>query len=145
MADAVDVRHAAMEEPVNRQGKLFDPGRRFVRLPEREDQVQDCIVQGLRLRGYTVLVTSERRRGERCAACGHWQRPRLGRGTTPGIPDLLVSHPSWPPGMWLGIECKGTQTRLSPAQQELADAGRIIIARSWEDAWAAVEAYNAQQ
>jgi|GEM_PF-4655307 len=108
------------------------------RVPECESQVQAAIVERLTLAGYVVLSTSRVRRGVRCE-CGRFRYPGGGDGVTPGCPDLLVSHPAWPAPMWLGIEVKGTATKVSAEQKRLADAGRILIVRSPDD----IEAYVA--
>ena len=91
---------------------------------EREEEVSQCIQEGLTLLGYLVLCTTV--------------RLSAGSGCTPGVPDLLVTHSRWPPGVWLGIEVKGTRTRLSPEQQVLSSLARIKVCRSWEEALEAV-------
>jgi hypothetical protein len=103
------------------------------RLPERERAVVAVIAEGLTLLGFTV-----RRVGQHRADLA---------GQDGGIPDLIVTHPTWPEGVWLGLECKGTHTRLSPAQRDLHAAGRIVIVRSWEEALAAVKSvrYGVQE
>jgi hypothetical protein len=52
-----------------------------------EDAVQKQIVQGLRLHGYLVLVTT--RRPKRCQ-CGLWPRSGGGDGSSRGVGDLLA-------------------------------------------------------
>lgn len=99
------------------------------RLIPSEADVQAAIVDALRWRGETVLVTSRHRR--RCL-CGRY--PPAGDGCDRGIPDLLV-HIG---GLWLGLEVKGTRTRLSPEQRALEQAGAIRIVRTVEDAIGAV-------
>lgn len=100
-----------------------------------EQQIQDCIVQGLSAHGYTVLVTS--RRVKRCRRCGMF--PSTGDGASRGIPDLLVTLAGLGP-FWIGLEVKGPKTRLSPEQAALHGCGMIIVVRSWEEAFAAVNA-----
>lgn len=100
------------------------------RLIPSEADVQAAIVDALRWRGETVLVTSRHRR--RCL-CGRY--PPAGDGCDRGIPDLLVSLGD---GRWLGLEVKGPKTRLSPEQRGLQAAGRIIVVRSVKDALQAV-------
>jgi hypothetical protein len=96
---------------------------------EREEDVLAAIREGLALLGFVVLSTTVR-------------RVRHGYGASPGVPDLLISRDTWPSGCFLGIEVKGTKTRLSAAQQRLQAAGRLYICRSWEDALAAVRAFE---
>ena len=100
---------------------------------ETEAGIQQAIIQGATLLGYIVLSTSEHRRGIACPKCHRFFSPGGGRGSTPGVPDLLIRHPSWERGRWLGVEVKGPTTRVSPEQQTLADAHAIIIVRSWEE------------
>jgi hypothetical protein len=99
------------------------------RLREYECDVLETIRQGLTLLGYEVLRV------------GQWRTDHA--GSDPGCPDLLVSHPAWPDACWLGLECKGTETRLSAAQRRLFAAHRIVIARCFEDAWEAVKRLEA--
>ena len=123
---------------LNRKRSTNPRGRR---IPERESQVQSAIIERLTLAGYIVLTTSRVRRGVRCE-CGRFRYPGGGDGVTPGCPDLLVSHPAWPAPMWLGIEVKGTLTKVSAEQKRLADAGRILIVRSQDDIESYVAAYE---
>lgn len=86
-----------------------------------------------RERGWTVLSTSRRRKGAHCERCGNFVRPQGGDGVSKGVPDRLLRKSDMPPYLWYGVELKGSHTRLSPEQKELADAGAIIIARSYAD------------
>lgn len=108
---------------------------RFRSLNKLESDVEAEVVGGLRLLGYTVLVTS--RRVKLCPHCGG--RQRGDDGASRGIPDLIVSHPSWGRGVWLGAELKSPTGRLRPEQRELADAGRIVVWRSLEDALVTIQ------
>jgi hypothetical protein len=85
----------------------------------RESDLQSAIEGALRAAGLTVLHTSA-------------FRARGPLGTTPGVPDLLVSCGRSP--LWLGLEVKTPRGRLSPAQKELAEEGRVVVVRSVEDA-----------
>lgn len=107
-----------------------------------EEQVQAAIIEGLTALGYTVLQTSHRVKLAECPRCHSRFRPVGGYGSTPGVPDLLVSRTSWPVGCWLGLEVKGPKTAISPAQKGLLDAARIVIARSWEDALSHVQIFE---
>lgn len=112
-----------------------------------EAQVQDAIVQGLRLLGYEVLETGRWRQQTRCPGCGAWHTPHTGYGNTPGCPDVLVAHTRWG-NRWLGLEVKapGAATllgtvapgRIRAEQRRLADLGFTVIVHSWEEALSAV-------
>jgi hypothetical protein len=101
---------------------------------DTEEQLQQTIVQALRLAGFVVLQTSRHRR--RCRRCGCW--PAGGDGVDKGTPDLLVWSPSR--GAWIGAEIKGPHTRVSPEQHALAEAGKIVLVRTVEEALACVQA-----
>ena len=90
-----------------------------------ESDLQASIVSSLRKLGYTVLSTSAR-------------VSRGIRGVTKGLPDLMVTHRSWETGIWLGLEVKLPKGAIKPEQKELLEAGRIVVVRSWDDAWRAV-------
>ena len=106
----------------------------------REEDIQHTIVQGLGLLGYDVLQTS--RRGIVCKRCG--QKTYGGDGADKGVPDLLITHDSWPKCAALMMECKGPRTRVSPEQRDLERRGRTVIVRSWEEAIAAVRAFEGE-
>lgn len=97
-------------------------------LPCRESEIVATIVEGLRWRGYEAF------------RCGQHRQDRA--GSDAGIPDILCTHRSWKLGEFLGIEVKTKHGRLSPIQRRLHDLGRIIVATSWESAWAAVKAFE---
>lgn len=114
----------------------------------KENAIQGGIVMGFRSYGYLTLETSEHRRPVRCPCCSHFFTPAGGNGRQAGVPDLLVSHEEWPAGVWFGVEVKGSHTAVSSAQQELRAAQRIVVARSFEEAWNAttrLEAWRAGQ
>lgn len=117
---------------------------------EKEASVQRRIIDLFRAHGFTVLETSEHRRkivceqkdseGNVVGGCGRAFFPPGGRGTSKGIPDLLISHSRWKLPVWIGVEVKGSHTRFScPEQAELAALGMTIIARSHESAWDEVQ------
>jgi hypothetical protein len=95
-----------------------------------EEEVQAQAIADLRRAGWIVLQTSVRYFAQCCRECGSWFRPEGGTGQTAGIPDLLVSHETWPLGVWLGVEMKNAGGELSPEQDLLRLLGRIVIARS---------------
>jgi hypothetical protein len=95
---------------------------------QSEEQLQQTIVEALRLAGFTVLSTSRRRK--RCRRCGCW--PAGGDGVSKGLPDLLI----WCPRRrgWIGAEVKGARTKISPEQRALAEAGKVVLVRTVEEA-----------
>lgn len=109
----------------------------------KENAIQGGIVMGYRSYGYLTLETNEHRRPVRCPCCSHFFTPAGGNGRQAGVPDLLVSHEEWPQGLWFGVEIKGSHTAVSPAQQELRAAQRIVVARSFEEAWNATTRFEA--
>jgi hypothetical protein len=125
-----------------RQLKLqgVEPGQQHNRIYETEAAIQRTIVEGLSWLGYIVLLTQHQYKLQTCPSCQCRFRPIGGYGTSKAISDLLVSHPHWGIGVWLGLEVKGPKTPVSPEQKLLAAQGRIVIVRSWEEAKAAVEA-----
>ena len=87
-----------------------------------EAQIQHCIVQALRLKGYVVLETGkQRQQGVNSVGC----------------PDLLVWWPGW--FGWRALEVKTATGRVKPEQQRLADLGATVIVRSLDEALLAVE------
>ena len=112
----------------------LQPGKQSVQPKISEDAVQSHIIGALRNEGYTVLETSEHRKAERCPHCEKWMRSKVGRGSSKGVPDLLVTKDTWPQYAAALLEVKGPQTRLSPEQKVLEKTGRIAIVRSLSDA-----------
>ena len=101
---------------------------------ETEEVIQAAAIRDLTKACFVVLQTSVRYHNQKCAGCGAWARPTGGTGTTPGVPDLIVSHELWPTGLWIGIEMKSATGVLSPAQRLLRAQGRIFVARSAAEA-----------
>ncbi len=99
-----------------------------------EQDVQGVIVTALEWLGYTVLVTSRRRK--RCEFCGEFSR--RSDGVSKGLADLMVRHPTYPPYAWLALEVKGPRTPVSPEQQQFSDDGAVAVVRSVEDAQNAI-------
>jgi len=122
---------SALEEPVD---------SRLTGLPPDISNSHEVVVQAqtvgeLRQRGYRVMEASVRYRLVRCPNCQHCFRNHADTGQSPGIPDLLVRSDGWPTAVWLGVEMKGSKTRLSPAQVELLAANGIEVARTPAQAW----------
>jgi ribosomal protein S19E (S16A) len=84
-----------------------------------EASIQSTLKQALETCGYIV---GEVNKGRKSRDAVYFQ--------TVGLPDLFVTHPEWPQGEWLGIELKSATGKLRPAQQELHDKGRTVVARS---------------
>lgn len=101
---------------------------------DNEKAVQAQIVEGLKAIGLRVYETSIKLRGKRKS----WG---LVAGIDPGIPDLLIAHPSWGP-VRCPLEIKGPTTRLSEEQQRDHDLGILYIARSLDDAILSVAAFE---
>jgi hypothetical protein len=113
-----------------------------------EDDIQKTLCSALRQCGYEVLETGKDRRSliGRLAKALEWMvRKDIEFGVLfgtitkivsewnnndAGLPDLFVTHPEWPVGEWLGIELKTETGKLRPAQKELHDKGRTVVARS---------------
>ncbi len=95
-----------------------------------EADVEAAFVARARAEGFEVLTTSEHRKAHACSKCGHVDVNHTGDGVSPGIPDDIVSHPSWPPLLWAGFEAKGSHTPVQPAQARLCLLGRTLIYRN---------------
>lgn len=86
-----------------------------------QNQIQDYLK--LKFKGLRVLATNKAKARVICDK---------------GVPDLIVTHDSWPGSMWIGLEVKTPIGRLSKEQTELHEAGRITVVRSLDDAEEAV-------
>lgn len=64
-----------------------------------------------------------------------------GYGITKGVTDLLIGSDEWGPVL-LPLEVKGPKTPLSSEQKDLYSKGLIYVARSWEEAIAAVDNFE---
>jgi hypothetical protein len=98
-------------------------------VPIPEASIQATVKQALETLGYTVLEIAK---GRSAKAAGAWT------GTTPGTPDLFVSHAAWGEPTWIGIELKTKTGRVRPEQQALADKGLTKICRSVYEALFAI-------
>lgn len=99
------------------------------KLPEpREHDVQDAIVQWLQLHQYYVLVTTA-------------YKQRGSSGVQKGIPDLLVGHKRFGPGVLIGLEVKrpGKHEFSSKEQRLNWLRGLTIVVQSKEAALEALE------
>lgn len=116
----------------------LDPGRQAVLVQEKEEPIMQRVITALRRAGCQVLSTVHRHTRHTCSSCGHneWHRGQI--GVSKGTPDLLVRRPSWPAGVWLGIETKGTSTPLSVEQKALEASCSIVVVRSVPEAIEAV-------
>jgi hypothetical protein len=95
----------------------------------RESDIERAIHEELNIRGFTCLHTSSHIRGKPAS---------YATGVDKGVPDLIVTHRSWPIGVWLGVEVKTVTGRLRPEQLNLLNEGRIIVAREPQSAVDAV-------
>lgn len=121
-----------------------------------EDAVEEAVTEGLAAYKYTCLVTTHRYKTRlRCFTCGDTTSARIecqtcgkpltsGYGASKGVPDLIVTHETYPRFVFVGLELKGTNTKISDEQQVLATCGRIAIVRSFEEAMRAVALAEAQ-
>lgn len=114
------------------------------RVPEEQVEV---VFSAMCVRaGFVLLATNEHRRPFPCRACGAMNTDPGGRGVSYGIPDRLVAHVAWPPGLWAGFELKGSHTPLSPAQKRLEEMRRIHVVREPQAGFdALLELHNALQ
>lgn len=101
-----------------------------------EEQVQRQIMDGLTVLGFTVLQTTVRY----TKGAGF----RGGYGASKGIPDLLIHHKRWTPGVLLGIEVKrpGKWKYSSPEQESVQKACGVSVATSIEEALAIIAQYE---
>jgi hypothetical protein len=112
-----------------------------------ESDVQAAIVDGLRLHGLEVLITSRVMHRARCPKCAAWFWPGGNDGATKGLPDLCVRRSKsgrfgevWPRRLWVLMEVKPDQfAKVRPEQLELAESGGSIIVYTLADALAAVK------
>ena len=98
-----------------------------------EEDNQRLFMDGLSALGYRCLSTVHRYRRVHCPRCFHQFYNHAGYGADKAVPDLLVLKNSWPRGCGFLLEVKGSDTKVSPEQMELSMAGRIVIARTWEE------------
>jgi hypothetical protein len=102
--------------------------------PETEKQVQALVVEALKKLGYLVQETSLKITGKRTK----WN---LAVGIDAGIPDLLVGRDGWGP-IRLALEMKGPKTVLSEQQKILHGHDLIEVARSLDEALAAIAVFQ---
>lgn len=88
-----------------------------------EKQIQQAIVEELRLRGYIVMET------------GQWRADRA--GNTKGLADVYFARPGR--NSWTAMEIKTAKGKIRKEQQELVERGVVHIARSVEDARRIIE------
>lgn len=122
----------------------LEKARALIEQKRSEDDVQQEIMVALRVRGYIVLQTSEHRRRVQCPHCDGWFTPKTGRGCDKGVPDLLIARDDWLAGVWLGLEVKGGNTKVSDEQKDLAARGRIFIVKSLAAAQVAISGIAAK-
>lgn len=92
-----------------------------------EAQIQQTIVDGLHALKFHVLTTDRPR--FKCPHCGHVRYG--GDGVSRGLPDVMFTHPSWPLGVWAGIEVKkSAKAKVRPEQQTLKELMRVLV--TWD-------------
>lgn len=107
-----------------------------------EADLQAEVVQRLQGLGYEVMETGRARSLVTCDKCGAKNYAAGWQGNTPSLPDLQIRKASWPRGVWLDIELKGSETRVTQGQQDLYDRGGSYICRTYESAEEALEILN---
>jgi len=113
-------------------------GAQASKLKIPEESIQASIIEYLNLFKFEIQQTS--RRGIRCKKCG--SKAFGADGVTEGLADLVVRAKHWPAPIWMQIEVKGSDTKISPEQQRLAEAGNTYICYSIDDVIAAIEAFE---
>jgi len=130
-----------MRQP--RLNMKIDPGPR-----PRESDLQTQIVRVLSGLGYLCLHVGFYRRQVSCPTCEARFYPGGAQGNSPGVADLLISRPGWPP-VFAALEVKvrgrvkSENTRVRVVQQMLADQGRNIIVHSIAEAIDALQEVEA--
>lgn len=104
-----------------------------------EKDLQDAVVQYLRIALRKIVLETNAGVHGRMAKLARENDVRVGLKATKGVPDLLVTDPTWPTGCMLGMELKTARGKLSPEQAELEKHGCIVVCRSIEDAEKAVK------
>lgn len=102
--------------------------------PLVEEELQRSIMDYCMARRWLCLQTSHRQLQFPCPSCNSLVRSPRGYGANKGVPDLLIRKGDWPAWMWLGMECKGRNTKVSPEQSSLEVLGAIVIVRTLDDA-----------
>ena len=104
-----------------------------------ESALQEQTLRTLSLLGYAALEAGKARKKVVCPCCDHSFYPEGWQGNTVGYPDVAFFRysPLFPP-IGIFVEMKGETTKVRKEQQDLADAGRSVIAYSTGDAVRAV-------
>lgn len=116
----------------------LEPGVQQNRAQWREKQTEAEVDALCRQHGIEALTTTVQFRMQTCPQCGCQHRPQGGYNASKGVPDRILL-PDWmPPGLGLLLELKGSETPLSREQRDLAARGKILVARSGEEAEALI-------
>ena len=107
-----------------------------------EATLQAHITSILRTLGYTVMETGKSRSAVRCPHCKGRHYATGWQGNTVGLPDIYIHRGGWPAGTALALELKTPKGAVRPEQQQLADAGCSIIARTFSDALRCVRSFE---
>lgn len=105
---------------------------------KNEAGLRKVAVTTLRKLGYTVLIIGGGLAA--CTKCG--ARVQTGNGSSPGVPDLIVTHPDWPEGCWYAIELKFGNGQLRPAQRKLVQNGFVEVCKSVDTVVECVEDFG---
>lgn len=93
---------------------------------QSEADRQKAGVDLLRSLGYTVLESGKSRSKVKCKRCGHEDWATGWQGNSVGLPDTMVTHPSWGK-IWMMAEWKVPGGPVRKEQQDLIDAGHSTI------------------
>lgn len=105
-----------------------------------EADLQALVVQTLGIHGYEVMQTGKARARVKCEHCGAYSYATGWQGNDESLPDLFIRGKGWPVGVYVAAELKGSETRVRPGQQVIADRGGSYICRTMEEVWSAVQA-----
>ncbi len=98
-----------------------------------EKQLQQLVVQSLRLLGYTVFESGKARSKVMCPACKTRHYATGWQGNSVGLPDLYVHNSKWKIPVGVGIELKTTKGKVQIEQQLFADMNVTKVCRSLDD------------
>lgn len=98
-----------------------------------EKQLQQLVVQSLRLLGYTVFESGKARSKVMCPTCKTRHYATGWQGNSVGLPDLYVHNSKWKIPVGIGIELKTTKGKVQIEQQLFADMNVTKVCRSLDE------------
>lgn len=98
-----------------------------------EKQLQQLVVQSLRLLGYTVFESGKARSKVMCPTCKTRHYATGWQGNSVGLPDLYVHNSKWKIPVGVGIELKTTKGKVQIEQQLFADMNVTKVCRSLDE------------